>query len=55
MFVKDKFVQELVKLQSFKNKDYETALKEVFIKMDEILKSPAGKKDIKKYTASGED
>jgi protein phosphatase 1G len=50
--VKDRYVEEIKKLNSFKNKDYFNALKESFIKIDEILKSPQGKKDILKYSAS---
>lgn len=53
-YVRDRFGEELKKLQSFKDKDYPTALKEVFIKMDELLKSPQGIKDIKKYQAPDE-
>lgn len=40
LYVKDRYVEELKKLQSFKNKDYYNALKESFIKIDELLKSP---------------
>ena len=40
LLVKDRFIEELKKLNSFKSKDYFNALKEVFIKMDDILKSP---------------
>ena len=39
-FVRDRFVDEIKKLQSFKSKDYSTALKEAFIKMDDLLKTP---------------
>ena len=39
-YVRDRFVEEIKKLQSFKNKDYSNALKEAFIKMDELLKTP---------------
>ena len=46
LFVKDRYIEELKKLNSFKNKDYFNALKESFIKMDELLASPQGKKDI---------
>lgn len=55
MYVKDKYVEELKKLQSFKNKDYPNALKESFIKIDELLKSPQGLKDVKKYSGSDEN
>ena len=39
-YVRDRYVDELKKLQSFKNKDYNNALKESFIKIDDLLKSP---------------
>ena len=38
-------------MQSFKQKNYQLALREAFIKIDENLKSPQGLKDIKRYTA----
>ena len=40
LYVKDRFIDELKKLDSFKNKDYPRALREVFIKMDEMLLTP---------------
>ena len=39
-YVRDRFVEEIKKLPSFKSKDYSTALRESFIKMDDLLKSP---------------
>jgi serine/threonine protein phosphatase PrpC len=54
LYVKDKYVAELKKLTSFKNKDYATALKESFIKIDELLKSPAGLKEILKYQTNSD-
>jgi len=42
IYVKKVFVPELCKMESFKEKNYEAALKEVFYKMDELLLSPAG-------------
>ena len=39
-YVRDRFVEEIKKLQSFKNRDYANALKEAFIKMDDLLKTP---------------
>lgn len=39
-YVRDRYVEEIKKLPSFKNKDYSNALKESFIKMDELLKTP---------------
>ena len=35
LYVKDRFVDLLKKLPSFKKKDYQLALKEAFIKIDE--------------------
>lgn len=52
MFVKEKFIAELKKLASFQAKEYSSALKDVFIKMDELLKSPQGQKDILKHTTT---
>ena len=54
LYVKDRYIDELKKLQSFKNKDYYNALRESFIKIDDLLKSPQGIKDIKKYSAHDE-
>jgi serine/threonine protein phosphatase PrpC len=54
LYVKDKFVEELKKLQSFKNKDYFNALRDIFIQVDELLKTPQGKKDILKYSPNEE-
>lgn len=51
LYVKDRFIDLLKKLPSFKKKDYQLALKEAFIKIDEQLQSPQGKKDILQYRA----
>ena len=55
LLVKDRYIEELKKLPSFKQKDYFNALKDSFIRIDEILKSPQGKKDILKYSASNNE
>ena len=39
-YVRDRFIDELKKLPTFKSKDYGTALREAFIKMDDLLKLP---------------
>ena len=52
--MKDRFVDLLKKLPSFKKKDYQAALKETFIKIDEMLQSPQGKKDIMQYRSKDE-
>lgn len=55
LYVKDRFIDELKKLDSYKAKDYSKALREVFIKMDDMLLTPQGKKDITKYSASQDE
>lgn len=52
LYVKDKFIAELQKLESFKKRDYTNALKELFIRIDELLRTPQGLKDIKKYSSN---
>jgi protein phosphatase 1G len=49
-YVRDNFVKELVKLKSYKDGDYGTALTETFIKMDENMKTPMVKKELAKYS-----
>jgi len=41
--VKDHLIEELKALQSFKEKDYEKALIDVYLKMDEMIQTQAGK------------
>ena len=48
LYVKDHFIDELKKLDSFKRRDFGAALRETFIKMDEMLRTPQGQKDVKK-------
>ena len=45
-FVTNHFVDELLKNASFKNAAYEKALSETFLRMDEILKTPEGRKEL---------
>eukprot|EP00349_Pseudokeronopsis_sp_Brazil_P001236 CAMPEP_0202956384 /NCGR_PEP_ID=MMETSP1396-20130829/887_1 /ASSEMBLY_ACC=CAM_ASM_000872 /TAXON_ID= /ORGANISM="Pseudokeronopsis sp., Strain Brazil" /LENGTH=214 /DNA_ID=CAMNT_0049673365 /DNA_START=18 /DNA_END=662 /DNA_ORIENTATION=+ len=52
LYVKDRFVNELKSLNSYKNKDYSAALKETFIRMDELLRTPQGQKDVLKYSSN---
>ena len=54
-YVRDRFIDEIKKLPAFKNRQYSQALKESFIKMDEMLKTPQGIKDVKKYQAPDEN
>lgn len=46
LYVKKHFAAELVKLQSYKSKCYKEALEEIFLKMDDLMLTPAGKKEI---------
>jgi serine/threonine protein phosphatase PrpC len=54
-YVRDNFVKELVKMKSYKDADYGTALRETFIQMDELMKTTAVKKELKKYTSDKND
>lgn len=51
IFVKAKFCEELQKLQEFKDKKYEEALKVAFRRMDEILESKEGNAMLKEIQA----
>jgi len=37
-------------LTSFKNKDYQAALREAFILVDDLIRTPSGIKELKKYS-----
>ena len=50
--MKKHFVKELLKLQSFKSKDFKAALEECFYKMDEMMRTPAGKKEVLSFAGS---
>lgn len=54
-WVRDNFVKEMVKLRSYKDGDYKTALRETFIRMDELLMTPMVKKELQKYTTDKND
>ena len=45
-FVKAHFVAELEKNENFKKNDYKKALKETFLKMDDLMRTPQGKNEI---------
>jgi hypothetical protein len=45
-FVKKYFIKELKKLESFKKKDYKAALNDCFLKMDSLMLSKEGQKEI---------
>jgi len=48
LFVKNHFIKELKKLESFKKKDYRVSLQEAFLKMDTMMLSKDGKKELMK-------
>lgn len=43
MFVKEHLITELKNLESFKKSDYEQTLKDIYIRMDDMLKTAYGK------------
>lgn len=47
--MKEHLIDELKKLASFKSKDYEQALKDIYIKMDEMLRTAYGKTKLQSY------
>lgn len=53
LFVKKHFAKELLKLQSYKSKCYKEALEECFLRMDELMETPAGKREL--HSLSKED
>lgn len=57
LYVKKHYVKCLVGLQSFKSKQYKEALEESFIKMDEMMLTDAGQKELVKIgqSSKGED
>jgi len=48
IFVKERFINELMKLSEFKSQDYEGALRELFKVMDDILLSEDGVESLKR-------
>lgn len=49
-WVEDHYVDLLIGLQSFKNGDYQKALEESFLKVDEVICTPEGNKALQKYS-----
>jgi serine/threonine protein phosphatase PrpC len=46
LYVKKHFIKEFTKLSSWKSKDYKTALEDCFFKMDELMRTNAGRKEL---------
>jgi len=55
LYVEKHFVDELVANSSFKKGDYENALIETFLRIDELLLTPEGKKEVSFLKNSGEE
>ena len=54
-FVKDHLVTELKNLASFKQGDYDQALKDIYLRIDEMLKTSYGKTKLQSYRKSTSD
>ncbi|CAD8197826.1 unnamed protein product [Paramecium pentaurelia] len=54
-FVEKHFVEELMKNKNFKDQKFEEALKETFLRMDELLLTPEGQKELNTYKATDTD
>lgn len=52
--MKEHLVQELKNLQSFKAGDYEQALKDIYLRMDEMLKTSYGNQKLASYRKGGD-
>jgi len=48
-FTRDYLIDELQKLESFKNKDYAQCLKDIYLRIDELLQTSEGKTQLKTY------
>ena len=55
-FTRDHFAKEIVKLSSFRSKDYGKALREMFMQIDDMLETKEGIEKLKTYiTNKGRD
>lgn len=54
-FCQVNFVKTLKDNENFKKKSYKAALEETFLKMDEMILSPEGKKELTKYQNESEE
>ncbi len=52
LFVAKHFIKELKKLESFKKKDYRLSLQETFLKLDTLMLTKEGKKELSKLARS---
>ena len=54
LWVKDNFKKTLVGLQSYKSKCYKEALEECFLKLDELMATPAGQRKLQEYQSTSD-
>ncbi|CAD8119499.1 unnamed protein product [Paramecium sonneborni] len=54
-FVEKHFIDEILKNKNFKDQKFEDALKETFLKMDELLMTTDGQKELNLYKANESD
>ncbi|CAD8157051.1 unnamed protein product [Paramecium octaurelia] len=54
-FVEKHFIEELQKNKNFKDQKFEDALRETFLKMDELLLTPEGQKEINQIKGGDDD
>jgi serine/threonine protein phosphatase PrpC len=52
LYVKKYYCKEFVKLPSYKSKQYKTALEESFARMDEMMKTEAGKNELNSLSSN---
>jgi hypothetical protein len=52
LYVKKHYCKEFVKLPSYKSKQWKIALEESFAKIDELMKTEAGKKELNSLSAN---
>lgn len=53
-FVRQHFIKSLLSSAAYKRKDYKKALEDTFIKMDKLLLSDKGKKELRLYMEADE-
>lgn len=53
-FVREHLVNEMKNLPSFKQGDYEQSLKDIYFRIDEMLKSSYGKTKLQSYKKSND-
>jgi len=54
-YVRDHLISELKQLQSFKDANYEQALAEIYLKMDQLIQTKEGADKLKSYSKKGGD